>query len=82
MSICAEGPLYVDFKDGSALLSIGYTFVWAVSSAGRAPRSQRGSRGFESPTVHHIYPVRKSGKKICENFSEPGLDGKIKLLGF
>ena len=25
----------------------------AVSSAGRAPRSQRGSRGFESPTVHH-----------------------------
>ena len=27
---------------------------WAVSSAGRAPRSQRGGRGFESPTVHHF----------------------------
>ena len=26
--------------------------VWAVSSAGRAPRSQRGGRGFESLTVH------------------------------
>ena len=27
----------------------------AVSSVGRAPRSQRGSRGFESPTVHHFF---------------------------
>src|SRR6516164_757390 len=26
---------------------------WASSSAGRAPRSQRGGRGFESPLVHH-----------------------------
>src|SRR6266481_8637668 len=25
---------------------------WASSSAGRAPRSQRGGRGFESPLVH------------------------------
>jgi hypothetical protein len=28
--------------------------VWAVSSAGRAPRSQRGGRGFESLTVHQF----------------------------
>jgi hypothetical protein len=28
----------------------------AVSSAGRAPRSQRGGRGFESLTVHHHPP--------------------------
>src|SRR5882762_10190622 len=27
---------------------------WASSSAGRAPRSQRGGRGFESPLVHQI----------------------------
>src|SRR6516162_6064818 len=26
---------------------------WASSSAGRAPRSQRGGRGFESLLVHH-----------------------------
>ena len=25
---------------------------WGVSSVGRAPRSQRGGRGFESPTLH------------------------------
>src|SRR6516225_8685336 len=38
---------------------------WASSSAGRAPRSQRGGRGFESPLVHqilkglhHIWKVR------------------------
>src|SRR6267143_6021662 len=28
---------------------------WASSSAGRAPRSQRGGRGFESPLVHHLF---------------------------
>jgi hypothetical protein len=26
--------------------------TWATSSAGRAPRSQRGGRGFKSPVVH------------------------------
>src|SRR5687768_15185811 len=28
---------------------------WAVSSAGRAPRSQCGGRGFDPPTVHHSF---------------------------
>ena len=28
---------------------------WACSSVGRAPRSQRGGRGFESPHVHQIF---------------------------
>ena len=32
---------------------------WAASSAGRAPRSQRGGREFEPPAVHH----RKSHRK-------------------
>ena len=31
---------------------------WASSSAGRAPRSQRGGRGFESPLVHHLQKNR------------------------
>ena len=33
---------------------------WAASSAGRAPRSQRGGREFEPPAVHHyfLYPIR------------------------
>ena len=30
--------------------------VGAASSAGRAPRSQRGGRGFESHAVHHLLP--------------------------
>src|SRR6266705_1656106 len=29
-------------------------YLWASSSAGRAPRSQRGGRGFESPLVHQF----------------------------
>src|SRR5580704_11974999 len=29
--------------------------TWASSSAGRAPRSQRGGRGFESLLVHQIF---------------------------
>ena len=28
--------------------------MWAASSVGRAPRSQRGGRGFESHAVHQI----------------------------
>jgi hypothetical protein len=28
--------------------------LWAASSAGRAPRSQRGGRGFESHAVHQL----------------------------
>src|SRR6516225_7466621 len=33
--------------------SLNWLKRWASSSAGRAPRSQRGGRGFESPLVHH-----------------------------
>src|SRR5690348_6320385 len=29
--------------------------AWAASSVGRAPRSQRGGREFESPAVHHLF---------------------------
>jgi hypothetical protein len=47
---------------GSHFLRIGavegvcYIVVvsWATSSVGRAPRSQCGGRGFESPVVHQI----------------------------
>ena len=31
--------------------------MWAASSAGRAPRSQRGGREFEPPAVHHNFSV-------------------------
>src|ERR1700730_1499605 len=43
--ICWQGP--------RRLLKFGCC-SWASSSAGRAPRSQRGGRGFESPLVHQI----------------------------
>lgn len=32
--------------------------MWGCSSAGRAPRSQRGGRGFEPPHLHHKQPGR------------------------
>ena len=35
--------------------------VWARGSAGRAPRSHRGGRGFESLRVHHIINPQKCG---------------------
>src|ERR1700680_4411136 len=36
---------------------------WGSSSAGRAPRSQRGGRGFESLLLHQFfsYPIRRRG---------------------
>ena len=35
--------------------SLGYAaIIWARSLAGKAPRSQRGDRGFESLRVHHV----------------------------
>src|SRR5207247_1224293 len=50
---------------------------WASSSAGRAPRSQRGGRGFESPLVHQNHQClcglqRNRGKSVCLH-SLPGL---------
>ena len=39
--------------------------MWGSSSAGRAPRSQRGGRGFKSPLLHqfpHFTPVRDVGR--------------------
>jgi hypothetical protein len=50
--IAAENPLsrhviVCAWRGGSA-------HPWAASSVGRAPRSQRGGRGFESPAVHQI----------------------------
>jgi hypothetical protein len=38
----------------------GLADPWAASSVGRAPRSQRGGRGFESPAVHQI-PNKNDG---------------------
>src|SRR5262249_21711012 len=34
------------------------SFNRAASSAGRAPRSQRGGREFEPPAVHQIFPTQ------------------------
>ena len=35
--------------------SIVKSLTWAASSVGRAPRSQRGGREFESRAVHHLF---------------------------
>ena len=35
--------------------SIVKSLTWAASSVGRAPRSQRGGRGFKSRAVHHVF---------------------------
>src|SRR3954449_7536069 len=42
----------VIFYPGTLLCAYGKQ--WAASSAGRAPRSQRGGRGFEPHAVHQI----------------------------
>src|SRR5437016_11308638 len=39
---------------------------WASSSAGRAPRSQRGGRGFESPLVHQHLLQGQQLTQPCE----------------
>src|SRR6266849_10850558 len=39
---------------------------WASSSAGRAPRSQRGGRGFESPLVHQHLLQAQQLTQPCE----------------
>ena len=36
--------------------------VWACSSVGRAPRSQRGGHQFDPGQVHHKYPLVSSSK--------------------
>ena len=41
---------------------------WAASSAGRAPRSQRGGRGFETRAVHqHSSDTSPARLKVEEN---------------
>src|ERR1700688_8669 len=40
------------------------TLKWAASSVGRAPRSQRGGRGFESHAVHHPSPFYDKFMKL------------------
>ena len=39
--------------------------IWARGSVGRAPRSHRGGRGFESLRVHHIINPQKCGFSLC-----------------
>lgn len=43
-------------------------YSWGVSSAGRAPRLQRGGQGFDPPTLHHliISEVRCMKKTLTE----------------
>ena len=45
--------------------------AWVHSSVGRAPRSQRGGRGFESPWIHHKYPLPQTqdSKGLGEDLS-------------
>ena len=47
--------------------------IWGVSSAGRAPRLQRGGQGFDPPTLHHFY-YKKGLWKI---FTKTRTDKKI-----
>jgi hypothetical protein len=57
-SYSVESPalvrLAVSWKQVPRLLNFIGRYSWASSSAGRAPRSQRGGRGFESLLVHHL----------------------------
>src|SRR5215469_10896008 len=46
--------------------SLNWLKRWASSSAGRAPRSQRGGRGFESPLVHQYLLQAQQLTQPCE----------------
>src|ERR1051326_2566150 len=46
---------------------------WGCSSAGRAHRSQRGGRRFESAHLHHCFWARPSATRSCE----PRQDRKV-----
>ena len=57
---------------------------WAASSVGRAPRSQRGGRGFDPHAVHHFpeinnYEVTKSRRLLSECCSKDGLGDHFSL---
>ena len=50
--------------------------LWARGSAGRAPRSQRGGRGFEPLRVHHhegsrVFALLFSCRKLSRRGSKP-----------
>ena len=56
--------------------SILVRYLWARGSAGRAPRSQRGGRGFEPLRVHHhegsrVFALLFSCREISRRGSKP-----------
>ena len=56
--------------------SILVRYLWARGSAGRAPRSQRGGRGFEPLRVHHhegsrVFALLFSWREISRRGSKP-----------
>ena len=56
--------------------SILVRYLWARGSAGRAPRSQRGGRGFEPLRVHHhersrVFALLFSCRKLSRRGSKP-----------
>ena len=52
--------LHLAFVPDGGFAAVGCAFLeWAASSAGRAPRSQRGGREFDPPAVHqHFLTIR------------------------
>ncbi len=52
---------------------------WACSSVGRAPRSQRGGRGFEPPHVHQTQAIifrTRVLRRAVGRASRPGREGR------
>jgi hypothetical protein len=58
--------LALSWKHVPRLLNFIGCYSWASSSAGRAPRSQRGGRGFESPLVHQHLLQAQQLTQPCE----------------
>ena len=56
----------VSWKEVRRLLNFMGCYSWASSSAGRAPRSQRGGRGFESLLVHQHLLQAQQLTQPCE----------------
>ena len=53
---------------------------WGCSSVGRAPRSQRGGKGFESPQLHQLFHTNYSPAQDLKDDNQD--TNKFQISGF
>lgn len=61
-----------------SLLDVGYKSIRGLSSAGRAPRWQRGGQGFDPPRLHIGKPLCDGGEISGKQKSKHHLKDRLK----